>query len=159
MPHSSMRFALLRKKTVCSYAADKTICGIVTAYDISAQFQQLSEPFLLLGDIENHVRYLISKTFTLDELRKVKDAADVDRVIEDVSDLTFGEYVRLLQNDENWRKLNMRIDRKTFTDWLDKVREIRNDVMHFDPDPIESGDLQLLKDFVRFFQRWQQLTA
>jgi len=32
--------------------AKKVICGIVTASDISMQFQQLAEPFLMLGDIE-----------------------------------------------------------------------------------------------------------
>ncbi len=140
-------------------APDKTICGIVTAYDISTQFQQLSEPFLLLGDIENHIRYLIGNAFNLAELRQAKDSNDVQREIEDVSDLTFGEYVRLLQNKESWTKLNMEIDRKMFIEWLDKVREIRNEVMHFDPDPIESTDLLLLKKFSRFLQELEQIGA
>lgn len=139
-------------------AGDKTICGIVTAYDISKQFHQLAEPFLLLGDIENHVRYLIGKTFTLEELQQAKDPEDADREIQSVSDLTFGEYVRLLQNEEEWAKLNIKIDRKTFTGWLDKVRETRNDVMHFDPDPLDPEDLQLLREFSHFLCRWQQIT-
>jgi hypothetical protein len=150
---------IAEEECVLVRAPDHTICGIVTAYDISAQFQQLTEPFLLLGDIENHVRYLIGKAFNLDDLQQAKDADDVDRKIDDVSDLTFGEYVRLLQNGENWTKLKVGIDRKTFIEWLDKVREIRNDVMHFDPDPIESADLRLLKDFAMFLQRLQHLTA
>jgi predicted transcriptional regulator len=140
-------------------ASDKTISGIVTAYDISKQFQQLAEPFLLLGDIENHVRYLIDKTFTLAELQQAKDPEDPSRDIQCVSDLTFGEYVHLLQNAENWAKLQIKIDRKTFTDWLDKVRETRNDVMHFDPDPLDPEDLQLLRDFSNFLSRWQQITS
>jgi len=140
-------------------ATDKTICGIVTAYDISEQFHQLAEPFLLLGDIENHIRYLIGKTFTLAELQRAKDSEDADRDIQAVSDLTFGEYVRLLQNEQNWAKLNIKIDRKTFTGWLDKVRETRNDVMHFDPDPLDPEDLQLLRDFSNFLFRWQQITS
>ncbi len=140
-------------------ASDKTITGIVTAYDISKQFQQLAEPFLLLGDIENHVRYLIDKTFTLAEFQQVKDPEDPSRDIQSVSDLTFGEYVRLLQNAENWAKLRIKIDRKTFTGWLDKVRETRNDVMHFDPDPLDPKDLQLLREFSNFLSRWQQITS
>ena len=140
-------------------ASDKTICGIVTAYDISKQFQQLAEPFLLLADIENHVRYLIDKTFTLADLQQAKDPEDPSRDIQGVSDLTFGEYVRLLQDEENWAKLKIKIDRKTFTGWLDKVRETRNDVMHFDPDPLDPEDLQLLREFSSFLSRWQQITS
>lgn len=140
-------------------ASDKTICGIVTAYDISKQFQQLAEPFLLLGDIENHVRYLIDKTFTLAELQQAKNPEDPSRDIRSVSDLSFGEYIRLLQNAENWAKLKIKIDRKIFTGWLDKVRETRNDVMHFDPDPLDPQDLQLLRDFSNFLSRWQQITS
>ena len=140
-------------------AVDKTICGIVTAYDISIQFKQLAEPFLLLGDIENHVRYLIDKTFTLADLQRSKDPEDTNRDIQGVCDLTFGEYVRLLQNEENWAKLKIKIDRKTFTAWLDKVRETRNDVMHFDPDPLNPEDLQLIRDFSNFLSRWQQITS
>ena len=35
------------------------ICGIVTTSDLSREFRQLTEPFVLLGEIENHVRSLI----------------------------------------------------------------------------------------------------
>lgn len=139
-------------------AGDKTICGIVTAYDISEQFRQLAESFLLLGDIENHIRYLIGKAFTLTELEEAKDPSEQDRSITDVSDMTFGEYVRLLQNEGNWAKLNMRIDRKTFTGWLEKIRDIRNDVMHFDPDPMDPADLKLLRDIAGLLDRCQRLT-
>jgi CBS domain-containing protein len=138
---------------------DRVICGIVTASDISEQFQQLAEPFLLLGDIESHVRYLVGNAFTVAELNQVKDPADSERSIQDVSDLTFGEYVRLLQNEDNWLKLRMRIDRKTFTGWLDKIRLTRNDVMHFDPDPLDPEDIQLLREFASFLNRWQQITS
>lgn len=140
-------------------AADKTICGIVTAYDISRQFSELAEPFLLLGDIENHVRYMIGDVFKQEELQRVRDPEDEDHEIRTVSDLTFGGYVRLLQNEQKWTKLNIGMDRKVFISKLDKVREIRNDVMHFDPDPMDAAGLQLLRDFSRFLARWQQLTS
>ncbi|MBN2269510.1 MAG: CBS domain-containing protein [Sedimentisphaerales bacterium] len=140
-------------------SADRTISGIVTAYDISEQFRQLAESFLLLGDIENHIRYLIGNAFTLTELQEAKDPSDQDRSITDVSDMTFGEYIRLLQNQENWAKFNMKIDRKTFTGWLEGIRDIRNDVMHFDPDPMDPADLNLLRDIARFLDRCQQLTS
>lgn len=69
------------------------ITGIITASDLSVQLRQLSEPFLLIGEIENYIRRIIDGKFTSEDLSVVKDPADVARVIEKVSDLTFGEYV------------------------------------------------------------------
>lgn len=129
---------------------DRTISGIVTTTDLSLQFQQLSEPFLLLAEIENHIRLLIDGKFTAEELSSVKDQADPERVIETVADLTFGEYLRLLEMPAHWDKTGMQVDRRTFVKELDKVRLIRNDVMHFDPDGITAEDHTLLRRFVQF---------
>lgn len=123
---------------------DKVISGIVTTSDLSLQFQQLSEPFLLLSEIENHVRLLIDGRFTADELASSKDSADADRKIESVADLTFGEYIRLLENPVNWAKTGLAVDRAIFIHELDQVRRIRNDVMHFDPDGITDDDHEVL---------------
>jgi CBS domain-containing protein len=130
--------------------ATRKLTGIVTTADLSLQFAQLGEPFLLLGQIENNVRNLIANKFTKAELAAVRDPADSGREIEDVSDLTFGEYVRLLQNPKQWTTLAIQIDRKTFTDELRKVGEIRNDVMHFHPDGVGAEDLTTLRKFARF---------
>lgn len=133
------------------------ISGIMTAYDISVTFGQLGEPFLILGEIENHIRSLIATKFSREELATARDATDASRPVEDVSDLTFGEYVRLLENPGNWQKLSLRIDRSHFVKKLEEIRVIRNDVMHFDPEGIEESDLKKLRDFVAFLQRLQRL--
>ena len=130
--------------------ATRKLTGIITTEDLSRQFAQLGEPFLLLGQIENHVRNLIANKFTKAELATVRDPADSSREIEDVSDLTFGEYVRLLQNAKQWTTFAIQIDRKTFTDELRKVGDIRNDVMHFHPDGVGPEDLATLRKFARF---------
>jgi hypothetical protein len=119
---------------------------------LSLQFQQLSEPFLLLSEIENYIRLLISRSFGSADLRAAKEPSDLARDIESVSDLTFGEYIRLIENDKGWAKLNVPIDRKVFCDGLERVRAIRNNVMHFDPDGVEPKDLEALRDFARFLQ-------
>jgi hypothetical protein len=138
---------------------DNRILGIVTASDLSSQFQQLAEPFLLLGEIENHIRRILGGKFSSDELSSARDPADGERLVADVSDLTFGEYIRLLENEERWKKLALSIDRTTFCKKLDDVRRIRNDVMHFDPDGIPPTDLDRLRDFARFLQRLQSIGA
>ncbi len=130
--------------------ATRKLTGIVTTADLSVQFAQLGEPFLLLGQIENHVRNLIAEKYTKAELTAACDPADSGREIEDVSDLTLGEYIRLLENPKRWEKLAIQIDRKTFTDELKRVGNIRNDVMHFDPDGVGPEDLATLRKFARF---------
>ncbi len=140
-------------------ASDRRISGIVTASDLSLQFRQLTEPFLLLGEIENHVRRLIDSRFSVDELRECCDPDDTRREVQGVADLTFGEYIRLLQKPERWAKLGIAIDRAIVVTQLDKVREIRNDVMHFDPDGIPPEDLEVLRDFSQFLQKLQAMGA
>lgn len=136
---------------------DQKIAGIVTASDLNLQFQQLAEPFLLLGEIENHVRRVISQRFTPAELEAAKDPTDTKRLVTSVADLTYGEYIRLLENPQRWNKLNLTVDRKTCMEKFEGVRKIRNDVMHFDPDGIPEKDLMTLREFARFLQRLQAI--
>ncbi|MBL1149400.1 MAG: CBS domain-containing protein [Armatimonadetes bacterium] len=131
---------------------DKTISGIVTTSDLSVQFRVLSEPFLILAEIENHLRYLIDAKFQKADLEGARDPTDADREVSSASDLTFGEYVRLLENEAQWEKLNLKLDRAAFVEKLDAVRVIRNDVMHFDPEGIAEKDLDSLRAFVKFLQ-------
>ena len=140
-------------------AKDQQICGIVTAADLTEQFQKLSEPFLLVGEIENGVRRLLYGRFTTTELSAVKDPTDQDRKIDAVTDLTFGEYARLLEPDENWKKLQIEIDRVEFIKHLHQIREIRNDVMHFDPDGLDEDDLRMLREFSAFLRRLREIGA
>jgi len=79
----------------------------------------------------------------------VRDPSDVDREIKDLSDLTFGEHIRLLEKPERWGALALKIDRTTFVKHLNEVKDIRNDVMHFDPDGTAPSELEKLRQFVR----------
>ena len=132
---------------------DKVISGIVTASDLSLQFQQLSEPFLLLSEIENQLRQRIADRFLPSVLAECRDPLDTSRTVERASDLTFGEYIRLLENPERWASFAPHLDRRIFCEQLGRVRDIRNDVMHFDPDGISPGSLDTLREFAKFFQR------
>lgn len=139
-------FALVR-------AQDSQIQGIVTAVDLSLQFRALSEPFLILGQIENLLRNLVIASFSLEDMNAAKNPTDLDRVISGVQDLTFGEYVRLMEPSEAWQKLKLPIDRTSFLKRLHDIRNLRNDVMHFDPDPLDSEDLTTLQRFVTFLEQ------
>ncbi len=138
-------FALVR-------GPDKRFQGIVTVADLSLQFRALSEPFLLLEQIENLLRALIRQCFTVEEIRTAKHEADTSRKVDDVSDLTFGEYVNLLEPREAWPKLKVSFEREAFLVKLKEVRDLRNDIMHFDPDPLEDDDMTLLRNFAAFLE-------
>ncbi len=139
-------------------ATDAKVIGIVAASDVAEQFGSLGEPFLLIGEIESRVRLLIDGKFTLGDLATVKDPEDTDRQINSVADLTFGEYVRLFQNPAMWEKCLLNIDRGVFVKQFEKVREIRNDVMHFDPDGIGPEALHDLRRFATFLSGLAQLS-
>jgi hypothetical protein len=133
---------------------NNSISGIVTTSDLSEQFRALSEPFLLLNEIENYIRVLIARGgFGEKELHNACGPKGADRLVNDLFDLNFGEYVRLLEQEESWSKIQLPIHRKFFVEQLDKVRQIRNDVMHFDPDGITEEELEILQKFTVFLQK------
>lgn len=112
---------------------------------------------MLLGEIENFVRSLIDGKFTEEELWAIRDVADGERPVDSVADLTLGEIIRLVENPERWQRIGLQIDRVIFKNELDRIRLIRNDVMHFDPDPVSAEDHQSLRAFVHFLHQIQRL--
>ena len=140
-------------------AHDKQITGIVTASDFNEQFRKLAEPFLWVGEIENGIRRMLLGKFNPTELKGAKAPGEDGREVESVVDLTFGEYIRLIQVQANWDKLKIEIDRNEFVARLDRVGEIRNDVMHFDSDGLEQADLETLREFASFLKRLRDVGA
>ena len=142
-----------REEVVLIRDDGRRVTGIVTTSDLSLQFRELAEPFLLLGEIENQIRRLIDGCFSAEELAAARHPDDEEREVEGVADLTFGEYVRLLENTSHWSRLELDLDRRQFVAQLQRVRRIRNEVMHFSPDGTSPEDLECLRDTVRFLQQ------
>lgn len=133
---------LIRKK-------DKSIGGLVTIADIADEFYSLSEPFLIIGQIEASIREIIEDKFSQEELKEVKYGDD-NRDVQSISDLTFNEYIQLLRKGNNWEKLNLPLDKDEFTKRLEEVRDIRNDVMHFNTDNLEEKEKNILRNTAIF---------
>jgi len=140
-------------------ASDQQISGIITASDFNEQFRKLAEPFLLIGEIENGIRRMLHGKFTVADLKAACGPDGDPEKIEAVADLNFGDYIQLIQEERHWRRLQLEIDRVEFIKHLDKIREIRNDVMHFDPEGLESGDLTTLTEFAQFLKRLRDVGA
>ena len=130
---------------------DSSITGIVTPSDLNNQLLKLTEAFLLVGEIESHIRSIIHGRFTREE---VLTATHLDNrnTIDHISDLTFGDYCRLLEKPDLWARLELPDDRETFVRQLHAVRNIRNDVMHFNLGRSSEDDVQKLRTLAPFFR-------
>jgi predicted transcriptional regulator len=133
---------------------DNRLCGIVTQLDVAEVFIDLAEPFLFLGQIENHLRDLVERMrLTAEELHSLADERDVTRAdIARVDDLTLGELIRAIQDPEFWQRLGLNHDRAILLNRLERVRKIRNRIMHFDADGIASTEKCYLKETRRLLQ-------
>jgi hypothetical protein len=136
--------------------AQNRITGIVTASDLSLQFRQLAEPFLLLREVELHLRQVLDGAVGPAELAACGRPGALPAPAA-ITDLSFGDYIRLLRQQSVWEKLGLSVDQGVLTSQLDQVRLIRNDVMHFDPDPITPAQMQRLKNAAGFLRRVYEL--
>ena len=121
------------------------IKGPVTPFDLNEEFIEQVEPFILLEQIENFIRLILDNKIVLEDLLKLISIDNDGREILSLSDLTFGDYIRVIENPDMWELLKLPFDKKDFTKNLDCIREIRNGVMHFHPDKISKDDLELLR--------------
>jgi hypothetical protein len=133
-------------------AKDRTITGIVTTADLSEEFARLASPFFLIGEIERRLRRAVDRTFAPEELGQVRDPGDETRDVASAGDLTIGEYVRLLEYPEHWERTGWQVDRRIFMGDLNRIRELRNEVMHFSPDPLEEEQINELRRFIRWLK-------
>ena len=123
---------IVEKQYVLVQAPDRLIVGIVTSSDLSVQFQSLTEPFLLLSELKT----MCGASFNINSRQQSWRRRGIRGIrrekFSSVHDMNFGEYIALLEKPDNWKKLELQLDRRSFIDQLIRCG-IRNDVMHFDP--------------------------
>ncbi|MCQ4043241.1 CBS domain-containing protein [Streptantibioticus rubrisoli] len=130
--------------------------GIVTAADITARFHATALPFFLVGEIEFGLRKCLGAKLSPDAIRAVQHK---NKQTGNIADLMFGQYVRLLREDENNPTLSAQADanwaalgwtgvsRRQFVHALSRVKDIRNKIAHFDNEPLTE---QLITELVEF---------
>lgn len=124
--------------------------GIITKKDLGRQLLDRAKPFVTLGEIERGLRVLIDRgEFTRSELKQWAVDPKADREVDGTSDLTLGEYQRLLEKPEAWKRLDLAIEKSTFVKALGKVRAVRNSVMHFEPTGQSDVDHKSLSKFLQ----------
>lgn len=139
---------IVEAEAVLVRAKDRTICGLVSSQDITNQFVTLSEPFLFLEQIENHLRAILEKArLSSAAVKELVNPVDTDRIekVDCIDDLSFGETARAFAREDIWTKLHLLLDRSVFCQRLEEIRAIRNKVMHFHPDGISDEDREILR--------------
>ncbi|MGZ0150806.1 hypothetical protein ACXJJ3_27355 [Kribbella sp. WER1] len=121
------------------------ITGIVTTADLTLQFASMARPVALIEEIERRLRRRVDESFSLDELRA---HSKQPKKVHSAADLTLGTYKYLLAADEDFDKLNWPLSRCLFLESLEKVRNIRNDLMHFSTDPLKTADLKAIEGLI-----------
>lgn len=109
--------------------------GILTVADVALAYGTQATPFLLVGELDRRLRAVITDRFELAAIAAVCDRDD-SRRLTSFDQLTFGDYLSVLGNRERWEELGWPLDRAAFAKRLDEIRAIRNDLMHFNPDPL-----------------------
>lgn len=143
---------ILEKEFVFVKDVTGNIIGIITLYDIGFKFKQLSEPFIQIELIENSIRNIIDLHIPRDVFTTFCNNKFPDRKIKSSKDLTFGEYIGIIENKILWENFKINLDRKVFLEKLETIRLIRNDIMHFRIKDLSEDNLKNLKDVSKFFR-------
>jgi predicted transcriptional regulator len=137
---------------VLARSKDRTITGIVTSTDFAAELGQLSYGFMCLRTIEMLIRKKLHPTLTSADLANLEEHSKA-RGESDPALLTFGENIRLLERDEIWTRLGLSIYKNEFLKRLMETRDVRNEVMHFGPDPLDAEQKKSLNQMEHFLRQ------
>ncbi|MEV7851051.1 CBS domain-containing protein [Streptomyces sp. NPDC088183] len=130
------------------------IAGIITVADVAAEYGATARPFLLIGDLDRQLRRVISKGLDLAEVIALCDP-DGRRGLDSFDQLAYGDYQQVLSNQQQWDKLGWPLDRKSFRDRLDVLREIRNELMHFnDKDKAGDAAIPMLRNMIELLREY-----
>lgn len=133
-------------------AVDNTLSGIITAADVTEEFDALASPFFLLGEIERRLRLVVADRFELSELSKYRDPEDDEREVKSADDLSLGEIARLLERQDAWERMAWTADRVAFIQALHEVRGVRNRLMHFSPDLPTAEEIRQMRHLLGFLK-------
>jgi hypothetical protein len=136
---------------VLARSKERMITGIITATDFAAELAEHSYGFMRLRTIEMLIRRKLHPQLVPSDLVNLEEHSRA-REESDPALLTFGENIRLLERDEIWNRQSLVIDKREFIKRLIEIRDVRNEVMHFGPDPLDAEQKKALKqmeDFLR----------
>lgn len=143
---------------------DGCLSGIVTAADVTERFEGAARPFFIVGEIESLLRRCLGTALDQETIKAVQTNKKAEHRSGLVTDLMFGDYLKLLdgnqtktamaaQADQNWATLNWpAMDRAQFIGHLERVKDIRNRIAHFDEKPLPEQQVRELTTFAKLLR-------
>jgi hypothetical protein len=132
--------------------------GILTDYDTTHFFRDLSEGLIIVEDIEVTLRQFIESVFpdnrSMDAalMRAFKEnKKDPARPAKEYEELSFREHIQLIITEHNWEKFAAYFaPRELFTKLMAQVGDIRNQLAHFRGrlEPIQLNALVMGRDWL-----------
>lgn len=118
---------------------DNRPTGILTDWDMTRFFRDLTEDMLLVEDIETSLRQLVQATLQTEAALNAaliaefgEDKGNPGTPKKSFEELTLGNLMYLVVNESNWPKLQAALGPKDlFWSYMDQVRQLRNQLVHF----------------------------
>jgi hypothetical protein len=129
------------------------VITIVTTADVVYTYGEMAGPFFLVGELDKMLREIIASG--LEETLALSVAnQDRPRPVASLSQLSMGDYVVILRDSRVWQALGWQLDRTVFCGVLDDLRQIRNDVMHFNLDLDAQPVVERLRHMIRVIREY-----
>lgn len=132
--------------------------GILTHYDLTRFFRDLSEGLILVEDIEVTLRQYIEAAFTTESAMQAAlmrafrpDKRDPTKPARQYDELSFGEHIQLIVTEDNWANFEFVLGPKPlFSQLMDHVGHARNQLAHFRGrlDPVQHNALSRARDWL-----------
>jgi len=130
---------LLQSSYAIVVVKDAKPIGILTNYDTGHFFREISEGLIYIEDIEVLLRQYIETILNTEKMMSVAlirafgiNKQDNSRPAMEFDKLDFYDHIQLITTNDNWTKFEAFFSPKDyFIDLMDKVRLIRNQLVHF----------------------------
>ncbi len=113
---------------------DDKIAGVLTNYDTTYFFKDITEGQILVQDIELTLRQYIEKILPTDELRQaaIANIHSTGHHMPDFEKMSFGNCIHFITAESQWDKFaDFFAPKEMFARLMENVREIRNQLAHF----------------------------
>lgn len=133
--------------------ADNSVTGIVTLTDVVEVYAQMASPFFMIGRIDQSLRRIAEGTFSMETITPLCDPSG-QRNLDAYDQLTMGDYQRIFENPGCWESLGWSLHRKTFCARLNQIAKVRNNLMHFNNDPLPGDIVSMLQNFIHVLDEY-----
>lgn len=143
---------IIKHECIMVKSKNGEIKGPVTLFDISVEHLYLTQPFILLGNIENYLRKVIDHHLTPESF--LARFSEVSEKIKTSEDLSFSQYTRALNEEQLKKSISQKYDLSAINKLIDDINDDRNAIMHFRTHRDLEAMTEKLSLAEKFFKGW-----